>query len=558
MAPLKPSNRNRWSLITTVLLLGLISLVQPGCNCGSSNSFTPAVIASVFPTANSTNALTSTDVIAVFGIDMNESTINDTTFTLTEAGGALQDAVVSYDPLSRSATLNPDTDLKPNTQYLATISAAIEDSAGNNPLGSDFSWSFTTAPSILLVSSNGDGVAGNNQSRAPDIDANGRYVVFTSAATNLVSNATLNGLSQVYRKDTLTGEIVLVSSDASGLVPANRDCASPRISDNGRYVVFESAADNLDDDPGSGGIPQIYLKNLDTNTIELVSRDLLGNPDNGSGGASNADVSENGRYIVFQSRDTDLSATPGNSFTQIYRKDISNEDVVMISRSAAGIAGDNASQNADMSPDGTHIVFESSAINLGATGGNRHIFYVDAGATTHSVELISTSTISIDATDDSSNPSVSDDGSLIAFDTLADNMDTDDTNGAADIYMRDRSLDETRVVSVTSTGVSGTGASTNAQISGHGSYIVFESLAVDIDGGTLGVRDIFVRDITVLPTIDINRINIPVSGSTSSDTVNPAISTDGRYVSFESGESYTLDNTGGLVNIYRALNSTFQ
>jgi hypothetical protein len=557
MSPLTPSDRNRWPLVSTVLLLGLISLVQPGCDCGSSGSFSPAVIASVLPPANSDNALTSTNVIAVFGIDMNEDTINDTTFTLTEVGGALQAAIVSYDPISRSATLDPDTDLNPDTQYRATISAAVEDSAGNNPLGSDFSWSFTTAPSFLLISSNGDGIAGNNQSTTPDIDVNGRYVVFVSSATNLVNNTTLNGLNQVYRKDTLTGEVILVSSDGSGIVPANRDCASPRISDNGRFVVFESAADNLDDDLVSSGISQIYLKNLDTNTIELVSRDLLGNPDNGSGGASSADVSDDGRYIVFQSRDPDLSATPGNTFTQIYRKDINNEDVVMISRTNAGAAGDNASQNADISPDGTHIVFESSAINLGATGGNQHIFYVDADAATHTVELISTSAGG-DANNDSFNPSVTDDGSFVAFDTLADNLDINDSNGAADIYLRNRSLPDTGLVSVNSSGNSGNRASTNAQISGNGNYVAFESGASDIDGGTLGVQDIFVRDMTVLPTIEINRINITVSGFTTSNTVNPVISTDGRYVSFESEESYTLDNTGGLANIYRAINSTYQ
>jgi len=558
MSPLTPPARNRWPLISTVLLLGMISLVQPGCNCGSSGSFSPAVIASVFPPDNSDTALTSTDVIVVFGIDMNASSINETTFTLTEVGGVLQTATVTYDSLTRSATLDPESDLKPGTQYAATISSTIQDAAGNNPLSSDFSWSFTTAPTILLLSSSEAGTAGNNQSRTPDIDANGRYIVFVSSATNLVDSITLNGLNQVYRKDTISGEIILVSSDPSGLVAANRGCSSPRISDDGRYVVFESAADNLDSIIASGGISQIYLKDLGDSSIDLVSRDRLGNPDNGSGGATSADVSNDGRYIVFQSRDPDISDTPGNTFTQIYRKDMTTEDVVMISRTVAGAAGDNASLDADMGPDGSHIVFESSAINLGASGGNQHIFYVDTSAATHALELVSTSSGG-DANNDAFNPSVSDDGSLVVFDSLANNLDPVDLNGANDIFVRDRSLTETRLASINSSGTSSANDdSSNAQISGNGNYVVFESAASDIDGGTLGVRDIFVQDMTVLPVIEINRINISVAGSTTSDTVNPVISTDGRYVSFESEESYTLDNTGGLLNVYRANNTTHQ
>lgn len=558
MAQAESSDRNRLSLVATVLIIGTISLLQPGCNCGTSDALAPSPVASVFPEANSTNALAGTNVIAVFGIDMDETTINETTFTLTEVGGAQQIATVSYEVLSRSAVLDPATDLISGTQYRATISSDVRDAAGNAPLSSDYSWSFTVSESIALVSSDSSGISANAASKTADISANGRYIVFESTATNLVSGTTTAGLNQIFRKDMLTGEVALVSSDDTGLVAADNNCATPRISTNGRYVVFQSTARNLDDNIDSGGRSQIYLKNLDTNTITLVSRDRLLNPDNGTSGATNAGVSDDGRFIVFQSNDPDLSLIPGSASLQIYRKDISNEEVEMISRTSGGAAGDNNSLNADMSPDGTHIVFESSAVNLGAIGGVQHILYVDTAAVTHTTELISTSTGG-DANRDSFNASVSDDGSLVAFETDASNLGIPDGNGRFDIYLRDRLLPDTNLVSLNSTGTdSGNSESTSADISGNGLYVTFESRASDIDGGTLGVKNIFVRDLAAA-TLDIQRINIPVSGATTtSASVDPGISSDGRYVSFDSDERFTLDDADSLLDVYRAQNSTFQ
>ena len=559
MAQAETSDRSRFTLIATVLIISTISLLQPGCNCGTSDALAPAPIASVFPEPNSSNALAGTNVIAVFGIDMDEATINETTFTLTEVGGAEQSATVSYDVSSRTAVLNPAADLISGTQYRATISSSIRDAAGNSPLSSDYSWSFTVSESIALVSLNSSGVSANNTSKTSDISTDGRYIVFESAATNLVSGTTTGGLTQIFRKDMLTGEVVLVSSDDTGLVAADANCASPRISSNGRYVVFQSTARNLDDEIDSGGRLQIYLKNIDSNTINLVSRDSLLNPDNGTSGATDASVSDNGRFIVFQSSDPDLSPTPGNTSLQVYRKDISDEEVEMISRTSGGTAGDNDSLNADISPDGRHIVFESVAVNLGAIGGVQHILYVDTAAATHTTELISTST-SGDSNRDSFNASVSDDGSLVVFETDASNLDALDSNGAIDIYIRNRSLLSTDLVSVNATGTNGGNSdSTNAHINGSGIYVTFESRASDIDGGTLGVRNIFVRDLSAMPTIDTKRINIPVSGAaTTSASSDPRISSDGRYVSFDSDERYTLEDNDSFIDVYRVQNSTYQ
>lgn len=560
MARVESSDLNRWSLIISVIMIGLISLVQPGCNCGSSGNVGTAPIASVFPVQNSTTALVSTNVIAFFGIDMDETTIDDSTFTLTELGGLDQPATVTYDAITRSAVLNPTADLVSGTQYTATISAAVQDAAGNSPLTRDFSWIFTVSPEMLLVSKNESGTTANNSSRIADISSDGHYVVFQSTATNLVDNVTVNGLDQIYRKDNLTGEVLLVSSDSTGLVAANRAAINPRISSNGRFVVFESPSTNLDTlILNTNGITQIYIKDMDDGSIEIASRDALGIADNSLNTAANARVSDDGRFVVFQSADDNLSTTIGQAgVLQVYLKDMSDESVEMISRTLT-TAGDDDSLNPDMSPDGSFVVFESDATNLALTTNFRHIYYVDT-TIAHAIQQISLSTGGAGATANSFNPSISNDGNKVVFESDATNLDAPDTNGTTDIFIRDRSTPLTDLVSVNPvTQDSGNGASTRPDINGSGDFVAFESNANDLDGGNVGVIDIFVRDLSITSAIDIARVNIPLTGTASTSGSNfPVISSDGRYVSFDSFEGYTLDGTDIFLDVYRAINSTFQ
>ena len=95
---------------------------------------------------------------------------------------------------------------------------------------------------VVLVSSDTAGAQGNNESQYPRMSSDGRYVVFQSTATNLVTPATTN--EQVFRKDLLTGEVKLCSADIGG-VEGNAASFNPVISSDGRYVAFHSTATNL-------------------------------------------------------------------------------------------------------------------------------------------------------------------------------------------------------------------------------------------------------------------------------------------------------------------------
>ena len=562
MTPKKSSDRNRWSFITSVLMIGLISLVLPGCNWGSSDSFTSAIIASVFPVQNSDTALVSTNVIAFFGIDMNGPSV-ESSFTLTESGGTDQPAAVIYDATTQSAILDPVTDLKSGTEYRATISSTVQDANGNMPLASDFVWSFTISQATELVSKDIDGVVGNDLSANSAIDGTGRYIAFESEATNLVAAFTTFNRNHIYRKDIISGEVLLVSSDATGL-EANNSSFTPRISDDGRFVVFASNATNLSSTISTGGILQVFIKDMEDGSVNLVSRDSLGLTA-ANNISSNPDVSNDGRYIIFESGANNLSLLTNNGFTQIYRKDMSDESIEMISRNTSQSAGGSGNSNRPaMSPDARFIVFDSNAGNtivLGASG-DRHVYFVDMDTPPNVTEQISVNSSLVQGNAASVNASVSDDGVFIAFESIATNLITGDTNGAlSDIFRRDRTAPGlTQLVSTPDGTTSGDDASIAASISRDGTYVAFESAATNLVIETsLGLTDIFVRDFSTAPSVTIQKINLSQSGSeASNNSGNASISSDGRYVSFVSPFNYDITDTNTIDDVYRSYNSTFQ
>lgn len=552
MPEISKLRHDRFKLVTAFLVVGIISLVQPGCDCSSSNGGTasPSVVESVSPLSSSATALVATDVTALFSDEMDGVTV-ESSFSLTVNSMPVS-ATVSYDALTKTATLSPDIDLVSGTEYRATIASSVEDINGEMPLSTDYVWSFTTSPAMLLTSKNASGVTGDNISSASDIDATGRYIVFESKATNLTSIATTPGRIHVYRKDTITGEVTLVSSD-SGQVEADNDASNPSISTNGRYAVFESKATNLDLNANTNS--QIYLKDLESNSITMVSRNDEGFPDNGTG-ARDAKVSDDGRYILLLSSDINMSISTINSggITQVYMKDLSNSSVKMISQTAANIAGNTSSNNPDMSADGTHVVFESLATNLTGSTSLNHIYYVDTSVV-QAVEQVSVATDGAQANAASNKPSISNDGSTIVFQSNATNLNNLDNDGMADIYLHYRPSGRTELVTVNpnNNAESGDDASSNAHVSGNAEYVVFESLALNLaSGGTPGVASIFVRDLAAWPGTIIEKLDNPSSSRPSS---KPAISTDGRYISFHSSEKYS-DDTDTLSDVFRVHNST--
>ncbi len=174
-------------------------------------------------------------------------------------------------------------------------------------------WRQNRDTSVLeRVSSTTSGQASDGASFSAVVSGDGRYVAFTSLATNLTLNDS-NGFADVFRKDMDTGAVLLVSSAPDGL-PANSVSFGPAISADGRYVAFLSAAGNIVNDD-SNLSTDVFLKDMVTSKTRRV--DLAADGTEASAGAiSRPALSADGRYVAFDSTAANLTANDANTGTQ--------------------------------------------------------------------------------------------------------------------------------------------------------------------------------------------------------------------------------------------------
>jgi Tol biopolymer transport system component len=161
-----------------------------------------------------------------------------------------------------------------------------------------------------LVSKDSGATAGNGNSSTPSVNGDGRYVAFVSGATNLVGG--FSG-QQIYVHDRNTGANginSLISRDNSGTPNAgNQSSSAPSISSDGRYVAFTSLATNLE--TGVNG-QQIYLHDRNGPTTSLVSRDNTGSLVAGNGPSDTPSLNHNGGFVAFASQATNLVTGSGS------------------------------------------------------------------------------------------------------------------------------------------------------------------------------------------------------------------------------------------------------
>jgi archaellum component FlaF (FlaF/FlaG flagellin family) len=228
------------------------------------------------------------------------------------------------------------------------------------------------------VSVDSAGNQGNSPSYWSAIGSDGRYVAFTSAASNLVPGDT-NGKSDVFVHDRQTGITERVSVNSSGNQgnDGNYECA---ISGDGRYVAFTSVASNLV--PGdTNGEMDVFVHDRQTGVTERVSVDSADNQDNGRSWQSA--ISADGRHVAFASEATNLVTGDTNGVTDIFLHDRQTGVTERVSVDSAGNEGNGGSFEAAISGDGRYVAFESEATNLvpGDTNGEPDVFAHDRGWT---------------------------------------------------------------------------------------------------------------------------------------------------------------------------------
>ncbi len=379
-----------------------------------------------------------------------------------------------------------------------------------------------------LISLNSNSIQSNNTSLDPSISADGRYVAFQSAASNLITDDS-NATSDIFIRDLQTNATRRVNLSFNG-TQANNFSQSPTISADGRFVVFYSEASNLVSGD-SNDEPDIFIRDLQTNTTQRVSVDSNGNQSNG-GSFTPISISTDGRYVAFESDASNLVTDDTNDIRDIFVRDLQTNTTSRVSLDSNGIQGNSGSFDPSISADGRYVAFESDADNLvpndnnnGIGGDINDIFVRDLQ--TNTTILVSVTSDGIQGDSNSFTPSISADGRYVAFVSTASNFVIDDTNQAGDVFVRDLQANTTRRISLDSNGNQGSdGSSVDPSISADGRYVAFNSFASNlVVDDTNESRDIFVTDVGQTSSPESKNLDIDGSGG------QPTFARDGLLIS---------------------------
>ena len=391
---------------------------------------------------------------------------------------------------------------------------------------------------LECVSVSPTGQSADGSSYYPSISADGRYVAFTSEASNLVPGDT-NGVLDVFRKDRLTGEVVRVSVGPGGEQGDDASYTSylTAISADGRYVCFASDARNLV--PGdTNGREDIFVRDVLAGTTTRVSVGLGGVQADGD--SQIASMSEDGNRIVFESRATNLiggRTHPDN----VYVRDLAAGLTLLASVSSNGEIADGDSGYPAISGDGNVVAFLSDSHNL--SGGIPPNVFPSAfylhDFTTGLTQLGLYSPGVLGGQYFAGYASLSRDGSRVAFASDAPDLDPLDQNGGPDVFVIDRRANTLERASTSMTGGPGGSLLDFPKLSADGRFVGFESDSPGlVPGDTNGLVDSFVHDLVTGAT---NRTNVSADGEQATQPVSPAtsaiargFSADGRYVLFTS------------------------
>ena len=403
----------------------------------------------------------------------------------------------------------------------------------------------TASGQVALVSVNRAGTGGNGASNGAKISAGGRFVVFSSEAGDLVANDN-NDRADVFVRDLLTGTTSLVSVSSTGTGSGDGDSFAAIISANGRYVIFTSFAGNLVTNDANG-LPDLFVRDLaaETTTLVSINRSGTGSGNNPTLNSVDPSITPDGRFVAFHSNAGDLVAGDDNNVADLFVRDLVAGKTILVSVNRAGAAaGVGSPFTPAISGDGRFVAFQSGANDLVANdltrGGG---FNQETDVFLRDMTAGTTSLISINRTGAASGssfsrfPAMSTDGRFIVFESAASDLTANDTNLYRDVYVRDRDAGTTTLVSINMTGTTNNAPSNTIgapAISADGRVVVFASSANDlVADDTNRFIDVFARDLQAGKTLLVSRNGAGRNGG-NNDSQNPLISADGRLVTFRS------------------------
>lgn len=406
--------------------------------------------------------------------------------------------------------------------------------------------------------------------QATSISADGQLVVFQSDANDLVPNDTNRAsnsatpLTDVFLFNRSTGETSLISFNAAGTGSGDNPSFNPKISPDGRYILFESEAGNLTTESiiSGSGHPDLFLRNLQTGTTTLVSKSLSGTT-GGNLGSFNASISADGRYVAFDSFASNLTGDDVNPGRDVFVRDLLLGTTVLVSRDLPDAPETTQSSGPRISDNGRVVIFAS----ISETDHRSQIYARDLVANT--TELISTDSQEVDRANGGASlglgRAISADGRFVIFETSSDNLVPQNaTFEGTNVYLRDRQLGTTTVVTISANGNTATGGVAGS-MTPDGRFVAFVSGEIDLIAGlsdTNGANDVILRD---LQTGATRAVSLNATGTATGNRVSgtsqypfdfsagaPVLTSDGRYVAFTSEATNLVvdlaDNNDGALD----------
>lgn len=387
----------------------------------------------------------------------------------------------------------------------------------------------------------------------------GVHVIFTTAATNLVSSDT-NSVADVFLRDTDTGAISLISGDLTGN-PGDAASGDVLISDtlsstpDGRFVTFSSRATNLVSPPIMSNLIHIYRHDRNTVQTELITKDFNGDPTT-SGPGFDPSISQDGTKIALMSPASNLVTDDNNLETDIFVRNLSTQSTLRASVSSAGQEGVFSSLQPQISANGNFVLFGSFAALVPDKSSTNFDFFVK-DLSTGTLERVNNSLSGGPSISSSQRASISADGRFVAFSSFSSDHTTADNNSVADVFIYDRQTKTTRIVSTDGTGQPVNDAAhglETVEISADGRYVLFDSLSSQLvkTGKATTKSTLFLKDTQSggIGIVDITPSGIQPSSSSAKGRIcnlSPL-----RVLFQSSDDSLTSDTPNGTADFYLA------
>jgi hypothetical protein len=444
----------------------------------------------------------------------------------------------------------------PAQRWLWTAAALILVMVALSPIPAEARQYYT----IKRVSVSSTGVQGINI-QDPVINDNGTVIAFWSDKEGLVPGDT-NFAGDVFVHNRANNQTYRVSLGFGGVQTARTDGNLPvsypdiDISDDGCSVVYSSDAQNITQQNGQqtsdvNNTTDVFLVNwclggfpTNANQTLHISKNY-GTGQQANGGNTNPKISGGARYVLWRSNANNLVAGDTNNMPDIFLMDLGTPGVP-ISRVNVGSGGTQANQEDgtmtfDVSDDGNIVVFGSIANNLvpGDTNNQPDIFIRNRAANT-TIRINGTG--SVQPNNGSFNPTISGDGKIVAFRSNASNLIPGDTNGVGDVFRYEIATGAITRVSVSSEGTQANFPSDRPSINNNGRFISFYSDATSlIYGDTNGSGDIFLHDHNTAITTRVSVRQNGNQGNGPSGQIS-AISDSGAVIAWESFQDNIVQN----------------